>query len=316
MGIAVGIDLGGTKLAAGLVDDAGVVIAMQRRNTPDGADAVVAAIVSLICGLGPDAAGAPIGIGAAGFVDAAREQVLFAPNLVWSDVPLAALVAAQLGGSRRVVLENDANAAAWAEARFGAGAVSSMVLVTVGTGIGGGIVLDGALHRGGFGLAGEFGHLPLVEGGRLCGCGQSGCWEQYASGNALTRAARDLVRSGSSAAAALRAACDGDPEALVGAHIGEAAAGGDPAAVELLAELGRRLGAGLAAVAAVLDPEVFVIGGGVVANADLLLEPARTEFHRRLPAADRRPVAEIRAATLGPAAGLVGAADLARVGAG
>ncbi len=269
MAAAVGVDLGGTKLAVGVIDDAGAVLADTRRETPDGAAAVVDAIAELIEELGAPARGLPVGIGAAGFVDAARERVLFAPNLGWSDVPLAAAVAARTGGP--VVLENDANAAAWAESRFGAGAgASSMVLVTVGTGIGGGIVLDGALFRGGFGIAGEFGHLPLVAGGRPCGCGQAGCWEQYASGGALSRAADEVGIT--DVAAAIR--------------------NGDPAAIELLAEIGTWLGAGLAAVAAVLDPEVIVVGGGVVANGDLLLEPARSEYCRRLPAAAHRPLAD------------------------
>jgi glucokinase len=309
MSLAVGVDLGGTKIAAGLVDEAGALQAQARRDTPDGPEAVVEAIVALIEELG--AGDLPVGIGAAGFVDATRRSVLFAPNLGWADVPLADDVAKRVGG--RVVLENDANAAAWAESRFGAGAgIRSMVLVTVGTGIGGGVVLDGALLRGGFGIAGEFGHLPLVAGGRPCGCGQAGCWEQYASGSALTRAARALVAAGGPGTAALRAACDGDPEALDGTDVQDAATAGDPAAVALLAEVGAWLGTGLAAVAAVLDPELIVIGGGVVACGDLLLGPAREEYRRRLPAAEHRPVAAIRPAQLGGAAGVVGAADLAR----
>ncbi len=309
MSVAVGVDLGGTKIAVGVVDADGAVRSESRRETPDGPDAVVAAIADAVAELGDEARGRPVGIGAAGFVDAARKRVLFAPNLQWTDVPLAEQLSDRLGTP--VILENDANAAAWAEARFGAGVdADSMVLVTVGTGIGGGIVLDGRLVRGGFGVAGEFGHLPLVADGRPCGCGRSGCWEQYASGTALTRAARDLVAGGASGA--LATAAGGNPEALEGTDVSDAAAAGDRAALELLADLGRWLGRGLAAVAAVLDPGVVVIGGGVAGNGDRLLEPARAEFRRRLPAAGHRPEAEIRVARLGSAAGLVGAADLAR----
>jgi glucokinase len=287
VGLAVGVDLGGTKIAAGVVDDAGKVVAHARRDTPVGPDAAVDAIAELIGEL--DAGGLPVGVGVAGFVDATRRRVLFAPNLGWAEVPFAETVAARVDGA--VVLENDANAAAWAESRFGAGAgVRDMVLVTVGTGIGGGIVLDGALMRGAFGIAGEFGHFALVAGGRSCPCGQVGCWEQYASGGALSRAARD--RGVDDVAAALDE--------------------GNPTALDLLAEVGTWLGAGLAAVAAVLDPAVIVVGGGVAENGELLLGPARAEFRRRLPAAEHRPVAEVRPAVLGPAAGLVGAADLAR----
>ncbi len=293
MALAVGVDLGGTKIAAGLVDETGTAVRTSRRDTPKGLDAVAAAMVSAIEDLGSDARDAPVGIGAAGFVDAERQRVLFAPNLGWADVPLAQMLGERL--SRPVVLENDANAAAWAESRFGAGAdAAAMVLVTVGTGIGGGIVVDGTLVRGGFGMAGEFGHLPLVVDGRPCPCGQSGCWEQYASGGALTRAAQDQ---------------------LPGLDVADAVRAGNPTALALLAETGTWLGAGLAAVAALLDPAVIVVGGGVIANGDLLLDPARAEFRRRLPAGEHRPLADIRPARLGPAAGMVGAADLARVAA-
>lgn len=288
MSPAVGVDLGGTKIAAGLVDDDGVVRAEARRETPSTPDGVVAAIVELVHEL--DARAAPVGIGAAGFVDASRRSVLFAPNLHWVDVPLARLVAAAVDGP--VVLENDANAAAWGEARFGAGiGVGSLVLVTVGTGIGGGVVLDGALVRGGFGVAGEFGHLPVVHDGLPCPCGQRGCWEQYASGTALSRAVHERL---------------GDVDAA------DVLRAGDRTALACLDETARWLGTGLAALAALLDPELIVIGGGVIENGDRLLDPARSEFRRRLPAGDHRPVAEIRAARLGPAAGMVGAADLAR----
>lgn len=310
MTLAVGVDLGGTKIAAGLVDVEGTILAQGRRETPSSPDAAADAIASLVKEL--DAGDAPVGIGAAGFVDASRREVLFAPNLGWVEVPFADLVASRVGSP--VVMENDANAAAWAESRFGAGAaVRSLVLITVGTGIGGGIVLDHALVRGGFGIAGEFGHVPLVADGRLCGCGQRGCWEQYASGNALTRSARSVAAVGGPGAKGLLAACAGRPEELTGSDVATAAAAGDPAAIGVLAEIGTWLGHGLAAVAAMLDPEVIVVGGGVVSNGDLLLAPAREEFRRRLPAAEHRPVADIRPATLGPAAGLVGAADLARL---
>lgn len=314
MGLAVGVDVGGTKIAAGLVDDAGAVLARARRATPSGhPDEVVEAIVDLVDELGSEAQGVPVGLGAAGFVDADRTRVLFAPNLAWRDEPLAEALGARLPVP--VVIENDANAAAWAEARFGAGSGRpSVVCVTVGTGIGGGIVIDGRLQRGRFGIAGEFGHLPLVAGGIRCGCGQYGCWEQYGSGRALVRTARDLLAGGSPAAAALREACGGDPDKLTGAMVTDAAAGGDRAAAALVSDLGTWIGAGLAAVAAVLDPGCFVIGGGVAEVGEALLEPVRESYRRRLPAVGHRPLAEILTAELGNEAGLVGAADLARAG--
>lgn len=318
MGLAVGVDVGGTKIAAGLVDDDGAIRARARAATPDDdPEAVVDAIAGLVAELvaGPDAGaeGAPVGIGVAGFVDSERRRVLFAPNLGWREIDLAADVEARLDGVGPVVIENDANAAAWAEARFGAGrGESCLVCVTVGTGIGGGIVSDGAVVRGRFGIAGEFGHLSLVAGGLACPCGQYGCWEQYASGSALQRTARDLVASGADEAAALRRACGNAPEQLTGAMVSAAADAGDPAARGLLADLGRWLGAGLATVATVLDPGAFVLGGGVAEIGEALLTPTRESFRRHLPAAAGRPLAQVRVAELGNAAGLVGAADLAR----
>jgi len=311
VGLAVGIDVGGTKIAAGLVNGDGRVLHRVRRDSPHDREALFEAIAGTVGDLGPDAAGAPVGVGAAGFVDLDRSTVLFAPNLPWRAEPLGATLAARL--DRSVVVENDANAAAWAEARFGAGVGHrDVVCVTVGTGVGGGMVLDGQLVRGGFGVAAEFGHLPVVPDGVACGCGQYGCWEQYAGGRALLRRAGDLLRAGLPEAAALSAACGGVVEQLEGSAITALAEQGDPAAVELLAELGHWLGVGLAGLAAVLDPTCFVIGGGVADAGDLLLQPARRTFARRLPAGGARRAAVLVPALLGNDAGMIGAGDLAR----
>ncbi len=212
-----------------------------------------------------------------------------------------------------MVVENDANAAAWGEFRFGAGRhVDDMVLVTMGTGLGGGIVIDGQLLRGGFGMAAEIGHLRVVPDGRRCGCGNRGCWEQYASGNALASQARELAGSGAVTAHRLLALAGGHVDRITGQLVTGAANEGDPAAIELLEELGRWLGEGIASLAAVLDPELVVIGGGASQAGDLLLEPIRTAFAHHLTARGHRPLARIVLAELGNDAGLVGAADLAR----
>ena len=315
MTLAVGVDVGGTKIAAGVVDARGEILRRGRRDTPsESAAAVEDAIADLVAELctGQGSAGVvAVGIGAAGFVDASGERVVFAPNLAWRDEPLRDEVAARVG--LPVVVENDANAAAWAEVRFGAAAGrSSAVAVTIGTGIGGGIVVGGRLYRGLFGMAAEFGHLRVVPEGVECGCGQLGCWEQYCSGRALLRRARALVATATPAVSALREACGDDPDALSGPMVTAAAQAGDPAAVALFAELGEWLGAGLAGLSAVLDPGCFVVGGGVAASGDLLLSPAREAYARRLPAGAYRPHAEILLAALGNDAGLIGAADLAR----
>jgi glucokinase len=327
--LAIGVDVGGTKIAAGLVDESGSVRTVLRRSTPRGAVEALGAIGELVDQLvviaqslrdpgvvaSPSGAGLPVGIGVAGFVASDAATVRLAPNLGWRDRPLGAELAAVLGVPVRV--ENDANAAAWAEARFGAAVGrGSALCVTVGTGVGGGIVTGGQLWRGGFGMAGELGHLQVVAAGRECGCGQRGCLEQYASGNALVRLGQELVAGRHPSSGALREACGDRPDALTGPMIADLAAAGDTAAIRLIEEIGRWLGVGLAGLAAVLDPECFVIGGGVASVGELLLSAVRESFVDRLPAGRDRPIAQVLAASLGNDAGLVGAADLARPGVG
>lgn len=317
-GLALGVDIGGTKVSGGAVDSRGRVLRRTRRDTPDRSrsprdveNALVEVIDELCEGLGAAGPAVAVGIGAAGFVDAARATVSFSPHLSWRHEPLKEAL-----GSRvrlPVVVENDANAAAWAEHRFGAGqAEGHLVMVTLGTGIGGAAIIAGALDRGRFGAAGEYGHMRVVPDGQRCECGNRGCWEQYASGNALVREAAALVVSRSPVAADLAARVAGDPSRLSGPLITQAATDGDPTAMELLAEVGTWLGVGLADLAAALDPGLFVVGGGVASAGELLLGPARAAFRRTLPGRGYRPEARIVAAALGNDAGLVGAADLAR----
>jgi glucokinase len=312
--LAVGVDIGGTKVAAGVVDEDGAVLARARRVTPSkSAGAVEATIADVVRELRASHEVGAVGIGAAGFVDAARATVRFAPHLAWRDEPLRDALVDVLG--LPVVVENDANAAAWAEWRFGAGrGESHLVCVTLGTGIGGGIVFDGVPQRGRSGMAGEFGHMVVVPDGRRCECGNRGCLEQYASGNVLGREARELAWAGSPVTVSLLERVGGDVEALVGQVVTAAARDGDPCAVELFDDVGRWLGIGLANLAAVLDPGTFVIGGGVSEAGELLLRPARESFRRTLTGRGYRPEARIVTAAFGPEAGLVGAADLARRG--
>jgi glucokinase len=212
-----------------------------------------------------------------------------------------------------VDVENDANAAAWGEFQFGAGHdVDDLLLVTVGTGVGGGVVLDGSLYRGAFGVGAEIGHMRVVPDGIRCGCGNRGCFEMYASGTALVREARAAAAAGSLLAADLVERAGGDPGGISGPLITEAARDGDTFALEHLAGLGHWLGEGIASLTAVLDPAVVVIGGGVSAAGDLLLEPVRRAFAAQLTGRGHRPMLEIRAARLGNRAGLIGAADLTR----
>lgn len=313
MGLTIGIDVGGTKIAAGVVDETGAIIARTQRDTPaDSTDATAAAICDAAAELIAANDVAAVGIGAAGFVSSDRSTVLFAPNLAWRDEPLGVRVADQLRVP--VVVENDANAAAWGEFAFGAARdVEHMVCITVGTGIGGGVVIDGELLRGAHGVAAELGHMRVVPGGHRCGCGSRGCLEQYASGKALVREGRAQAESGSLAAVQMLSVCGiTDPAELTGPMITDAAVQGDPCAVELLDDLGRWLGEGIASLATIFDPTLVVVGGGVSAAKDLIMKSAVQAFEKVLPAKANRPHAPFTLAELGNDAGLIGAADLAR----
>ena len=310
--VTIGVDVGGTKIAAGVVDGSGTIIGDARRETPaTSPPEIVAAIAEVVQELRGQYPVEAIGVGAAGFVDASRSDVLFAPNLAWRKEPLKRAVEERT--SLPTVVENDANAAAWAEFQFGAGRdVDDMILLTIGTGLGGGLVLSGELYRGAFGVGGEVGHLRVVPNGYLCGCGNKGCWEQYASGSALVREAREFARSNTPQASRLLELAGGRADQIKGQMVSAAAAEGDVSARELLEDLGRWLGEGIATLAAVLDPAVVVVGGGVSEAGDLLLDSTRSAFGRQLTARGHRPVLEIRRAKLGNEAGIIGAADLAR----
>jgi len=314
---AIGIDIGGTKVAAGLVDTDGRVLQRARRETPHRSktpqvvEDTIAEVIGELRDHNAYRQVMAVGIGAAGFVDATQSSVLFAPHLSWRHEPLRDAMRRRVG--LPVVVENDANAALWAETRFGAAeGEDAVVCVNLGTGIGGGVLLDGALYRGRFGVAGEFGHMQVVPGGHRCECGNRGCWEQYASGNALVREARELASAGSPVAHGLLELVDGDPSRINGPLVTQAAKNGDPAAVELFEDVGRWLGVGLANLAAAFDPGLFVIGGGVSEAGELLLTPAREGFRRQLTGRGFRPEARVVRAQLGNDAGLIGAADLAR----
>jgi glucokinase len=214
-------------------------------------------------------------------------------------------------------VENDANAAAWGEYRFGAGrGHRDLLCLTIGTGIGGGLVAEDMLYRGTFGIAGEFGHMQVVQDGYRCGCGNRGCWEQYASGRALVREARDIAAIWPVYGARLLELGDGEPVGITGPEVTAAAREGDPAALECFQIVGTWLGQGIADLAAILDPGRYVIGGGVSDAGELLLGPAREAYRARLTGRGYRPEATIVQAELGPLAGLVGAADLCRPGQG
>jgi glucokinase len=312
MALAIGVDIGGTKVAAGVVDEAGGVLALVRRATPGDdvaeTEKVIADTVTELAGRYDVVA---VGIGAAGWIGNDRATVLFSPHLAWRNEPLRDALADRIG--LPVTVENDANAAAWAEYRYGAARGERVVVcVTLGTGIGGGMVVSGVLYRGAYGVACEWGHMCVVPDGRRCACGNRGCWEMYASGSALARDAKELAEVSPVSAHRLLALAGGSPAALTGTDVTVAAREGDPAAVEIYTAMGRWLGRGIADLAAIIDPSVVVVGGGVSEAGDLLLGPARDTFATTLTGRGFRPAAPIRLAALGPSAGMVGAADLAR----
>src|SRR6266536_3331821 len=279
MALTIGVDVGGTKVAAGVVDEQGRILEKLKRSTPAASPEQTATVISdTVLELLDRHQVEAVGLGAAGFVDEARATVLFAPNLAWRDEPVKKKVEDRV--SLPVVVENDANATVWAETTFGAAR----------------------------------GHDRVVPDGRLCGCGNRGCWEQYASGNALVAEAREFAARSPRGAVRLLQLGGGAPDGITGPGITRAAREGDPAALRCFEIVGSWLGHGLADIAAILDPGCFVIGGGVSEAGDLLIGPARAAFAAALTGGTYRPLAEIRLAELGPDAGLVGAADLARRG--
>jgi glucokinase len=314
MGFTIGVDVGGTKVLGGVVDEFGAVLKTARRENPrEGGRALTQAIADGEQELMSELTIDSVGVSAAGFVSSDRKTMLATPNIAgWNGVDLDSDLTALIG--LPVVIENDANAAAWGEARFGAGrGKDHMLMMPIGTGIGGGIVVNGDLYRGAFGIAAEIGHIRVVPDGHLCGCGARGCFEQYASGNALLRHAREAIAASPDIARNLLSRGDGTIDGLTGKAITEAASEGDAVALAAFNTTGQWLGAGIASLSVILDPECVVIGGGVIDAGEILLAPTRAALERYMPFAGRHPYPEIIAASLGNEAGLVGVADLARL---
>ncbi len=307
---SIGIDIGGTKIAGAVVDEFGTILDERRVPTP-AADpkAIVDAVVRMVEELALDREIAAVGAAAPGFIDAAQSLVYYAPNLAMRHEPFREQLEQRLG--RPILIENDANAAGWAEFRFGAGRLASdMVMLTIGTGVGGAIVHDDTLFRGGFGAAGELGHMRLVPGGLPCGCGARGCIEQYGSGRALLRMAGEVADAGG-IGLALAARRDAAGE-LTGGDVAALLMDEDPGALAALRRLGRHLGEACASLSAILDPQIFVFGGGVAQAGEHLLQPIREAYLSNLPARGYHPEPDFLIAELVNDAGVVGAADLAR----
>jgi glucokinase len=304
---AIGIDIGGTKIAGLLVDEDGTVLERIERETPlEDVDATMGELRRLAEDL--DDGAEAIGLGVAGMLDFDRGVLIAAPNLPWGS---GLAIRDRLRDLVRLpcLVDNDANAAAWGEFRFGAARrfERAVLMVTVGTGIGGGIIADGRLYRGAHGFAAEIGHIIVEPDGPPCGCGNRGCWEQVASGRALDRLGAAAAQRDRTILIARLAA--GHP--VTGRYVADAAREGDALAVGIFEEVGRRLGEGIAGLVNALDPEAVVVGGGVAEEGDLILDPARRAFLDAVEASEARPEVPILQAALGNDAGAIGAADLA-----
>ena len=311
---AIGIDVGGTKVLGGVVSPTGEILATARRDTPrEGGKVLTQTIADVATELSSKYPVDSIGVSAAGFISSDRQTILATPNIAgWNGVNLVNELRLIIG--KRIVLENDANSAAWGEFKFGAGrGRNDLMMLTLGTGVGGGLILDGSVFRGAFGIGAELGHLRIVPDGHLCGCGIRGCLEQYASGSALMRHAREAINASPDLARNLLARGDGTLEGLKGHHITEAARDEDPVALAAFNSMAGYLGAGIASLCTVIDPSCIVLGGGVIDAGEIFLAPTRKAALSLIPFSGKHPYPEIVAAELGNNAGLVGVADLSRV---
>lgn len=311
---AIGIDVGGTKVLGGVVSTTGEILATARRDTPrEGGKVLTQAIADVATELSSKYPVDSIGVSAAGFISSDRQTILATPNIAgWNGVNLVNELTQIIG--KRIVLENDANSAAWGEFKFGAGrGRKDLMMLTLGTGVGGGLILDGSVFRGAFGIGAELGHLRIVPDGHLCGCGIRGCLEQYASGSALMRHAREAISASPDLARNLLARGDGTLEGLKGHHITEAARDEDPVALAAFNTMASYLGAGIASLCTVIDPSCIVLGGGVIDAGEIFLAPTRKAALSLIPFSGKHPYPEIVPAELGNNAGLVGVADLSRI---
>jgi glucokinase len=304
---AVGVDVGGTKIAAGVVSSEGELLNDVKYTTANVREQLLSTIAEAIAEVKTGYEVGGVCLAVPGFILARENKVLSAANLeAIEDIPLKEELGDRTG--LQVTVENDANAAAWGEFRFGAGKdVEDLVFVTLGTGVGGGVISRGVLLRGARGMGGELGHITIQPTGPRCGCGNRGCLEALASGTAIARRTREMAEEQPDSAVG-RLATERTP---LGEDVLDLARKGDEAALEVLREAGSWLGIGLATFVNVFDPEVIAIGGGVSEAGDLMLEHARKELRLRSHSPSRDLV-EIRGATLGAESGILGAAALAR----
>lgn len=303
---AIGVDVGGTKIAAAVVTPGGKILNEARYPTPNSGSRLVESIVRIILEVkdGYEVGGACLAV--AGLILARENRVVFSPNLhAVEGIPLKEEIEPRIG--LPLTVENDGNAATWGEFRFGAGEVDDLVFVTLGTGIGGGVISHRVLLRGAQGAAGELGHVTVYANGPRCACGNRGCLEAVASGTAIARRARDVASENPYSALGRLAV----RRMILGEDVTRLAREGDDAALSVLEETGRWLGVGLAGFVNVFNPEVLAVGGGVIEAGEMILAPARAEVRLRA-RSPSRDLVKVKVATLGPESGVLGAAALAR----
>lgn len=307
----VGIDVGGTSIRAAVVDADGQVLDTVHAPTPQSARALEKSLDRAVRELSERHRIGAVGLAVAGFITSDRTTVRFAPHLPWVNKPVARDLSERLG--LPVILEHDANAAMWAEYKFGSAAGGHVVvLIAIGTGIGAALLVEGELYRGSHGVAPELGHVQVVPDGRPCACGKRGCWERYCSGTALADTAIELLAANPSESAIMAREVVRDPGSLTGRRVAGAAKDGDRVALRAMADFARWLGIGLAIVHDIYDPDLVVVAGGVSSSAPLFLDEARELYSGLVTGAGHRPLARIRTTQLGEAAAMIGAAELAR----
>ena len=311
--LTIGIDIGGTKVLGGVVDSTGRVIDSARRATPAaGGRELIATVIDLIKEFQQKHQVAGVGISVAALISSDQGTIVGAPNIAnLSELNFVNEIKKEI--NLPVIAENDANAAMWAEFKFGnAKGFNPVIFFIIGTGMGGGLVIDGKLFRGAHGIGAEFGHMIVQPQGIKCGCGTQGCIEQYASGSALMRYAKEEIETDPQKGKRLLELAGGNISGLTGAILTNAAKNGDELAIAAFNKQANWLGSACASYALLLDPQAIVVGGGVVDAGELFLEPVRKAMHSYMPFGKTHPMPKIIAAKFGNDAGLIGAADLVR----
>ena len=309
--LTIGIDIGGTKISAGVVDSSGNIIDSSRISTPaEGGKELILAVINLIKELKEKHEIKGIGISIAALISSDYGTIVGAPNIAnLSKLNFVNEIKAEF--KLPIVVENDANSAMWAEFKFGnAKGLNPVMFFIIGTGVGGGLVIDGKLFKGANGIGAEFGHMCVVSNGLLCGCGSKGCIEQYASGGALIRYANEVILNNPQSSETLLSFGEGK---VTGPGLTKAAKAGNELALAAFNTMASYLGAGIASLCAVIDPSCIVLGGGVIDAGEIFLGPTREAALRLIPFSGKHPYPEIIAAELGNSAGLVGVADLSRI---